>query len=268
MLSFLEGTLVVSTCEAYTEASKVIQLPSRSCPQALVESIEKAFCVKTSRVNSPCDCEIKDRATLKTVAKLDTSEEIIELSLDVFSRIAGYNEGVVSSYHPKSGRIFLIKGKWCFSNLIHEILHSRSTFSKETPPSNLEFISEGLTELLVGLVLKKTVPCCYEKWRTMDSCFLNPYEKFVKPWYYLASKADFAPIISLYFDVTEKRPIEKLGKLLEKAHDSKLEELLLNYDPHNMTLFQNFTDRLGTIYSPDFAEFQGTSLTRIDLDYP
>jgi hypothetical protein len=200
--------------------------------------------------------------------KLEASDEVVELSLGEFCKIVGYNEeGVAGSYDPENGRIFLIKGQWCFSNLIHEILHSRSVFSrKEAPPSNIRFISEGLTELLVGIVLKKMAPKCYEKWKTVASCFLCAYEKFVKPWYYIASKADLTPIISMYFDVTEEKPIEKLGTLLQRSHDSKFEELFLSYDPHNMRLFPDFIDQLGAIYSPDFAEFQGTSLMEIDLD--
>lgn len=232
-----------------------------------MESIEKALGVKASNANPLIECELKDKATSKTIIKLGTGENVSELSGDEFSRVLDCNgEGVVGSYHPKTGRIFMIKGEWCFSNLIHEVLHSKSVFSKKPPQSNLEFVYEGITELLVGIVLKRSLNDCYQKWANTDSCFLRKYEKFVKPWYYLALKSDLKPVISLYFDVKENEPLKELGKLLQKSFDNDFEKLFTQYNPADRKFFQNFVDKLGTVYSPDFSEFQGTRLTKINLD--
>ena len=261
---------MVRQCESYIEASKFFSNHT-DCQSSLlevVEFIEEAINTKTSRAKSLCDCEIEDKITSTPMMKLEASQEIVEISFDKFTRIIGrYEEGIVGSYHPKTGRIFLIKGKWCFSNLVHEALHSRSAFSKiDPPPTNLEFVSDGITELLVGLVLKRKMSTCYEKWQIVDSCFLSPYAKFVKPWYYLTLKVDFRPIISLYFDVGEQNPLERLGKLLRDLLSGKFENIFLNYDPDEKGLFNRFKDQLGRAFPIDFASFQD-SQKRMELDH-
>jgi hypothetical protein len=258
-------------CQAYIEASKLFSDPAdcKSSLTEVVEFIDESIHAKTSRAKSLSGCQIKDRTTSIPIMKLKSSQEIVEIPKEKFTRIIGYyEEEIAGSYHPKTGRIFLVEGKWCFSNLIHESLHSRSVFSKrDPPPKNLEFVSEGLTELLVGIVLKRKIPVCYEKWRIVNSCFLSPYEKFVKPWYYIMCKSDLAPIISLYFNVEEQNQLEKLGKLLQQLISSQFENVFLNYDPTERKLFDRFLDQLGKIFPTDFAEFQGSPLTKIKLDH-
>ena len=253
---------LIRQCETYIEASKFLLKPT-DCKSSLPEAIgfiEESTGIKTSRAKSLCDCEIKDNLTAKPMMELKASDEIIEISYAQLSRILRrYEEGIVGGYHPKTGRIFLVEGQWCFSNLVHEALHSRSVFSKRDPfPTNLEFVSDGLTELLVGLVLKKKIPPCYKKWQIANSCFLLPYAKFVRPWYYLTLRVDFKPIISLYFDVGEKTPLEKLGELLRDLLDSKFENVFLNYDPNEKGFFDRFKDQLGRVLGEDFASFLGS----------
>ena len=206
---------LVHQCRAYAEASKLFS-DCTCCQSSLLETvrfIEEAIDVKTSRAKPLCDCEVEDRITSTPMMKLKASQEIVEVSCTKFTRIIGYyEERIAGSYHPKTGRIFLIEGEWCFSNLIHETLHSRSSLSqRDPPPKNLLFVSEGLTELLVGLILKRNISPCYEKWQIVNSCFLSPYAKFVKPWLFLTYKVDLEPIISLYFNAREQNPLEQLG---------------------------------------------------------
>ncbi|MCX6821465.1 MAG: hypothetical protein NTW30_01670 [Candidatus Aenigmarchaeota archaeon] len=181
--------------------------------------------------------------------------------------VRDFDYGIVGSYHPRTGRIFLLEGEWCFSNLVHETLHSRSAFSKtDPPPENLAFVYDGLTELLVGLVLRRKILRCYNIWQIVNSCFLSPYAKFVRPWYYLTLKVDFKPIMSLYFDVKEDYPLEKLGKLLQDLLGKEFENIFLDYDPKERGLFDRFKDQLGRIFPIDFASFQD-SQRRFRLDH-
>jgi len=260
---------LVRHCEKYPAASKFFSDPT-DCQSSLLEAIkiiEEAINIKTSRAKSLCGCEVVNRINSKIMMKLEASQEIIEVKYDDFSRIIGYYEqGIAGSYHPKTGKIFLIEGEWCFSNLIHEALHSRSAFSKITPPQkNLEFVSDGLTELILGLVLKRSIPPCYEKWQIVNSCFLSPYEKFVKPWYYLTFKVDFKPIVLLYFDVKERNPLEKLGELLQELLGSEFKNIFLKYNPDERGLFDRFKDQLGRIFPVDFASFRLAATSLIDL---
>lgn len=261
---------MVHPCDVYIEASKFFSNPKdcESCHREAVEFIEEAINVKTSRVKSLKDCGIMDKRTSTLIMELRASQEVVELPFDELTKIIGYRkEGVVGSYHPKTGRIFLIEEEWCFSNLIHETLHSRSAFSKkDLAQSNLLFVSDGLTEFLVGLVLKRKISSCYKKWQIVNDCFLSPYEKWVKPWYYLTSKADFKPIISLYFDVKEQNPLEKLGKVLQELISGEFENIFLNYNPTERMLFDRFKDQLGKVYGKDFADFQD-SQTKFLLDH-
>ena len=256
-------------CKAYTAASKLISGPNvQSKLQSTVDVIEKALHLKTVRAKVLHDCEIKDFVTSRPIMSMKASEEVIEVPIDEFSNVIGYyDESIVSSYCTRTGRIFLVKGKWCFSNLIHEALHSRSVFSKEyPPPTNLKFISEGLTELLVGLVLMEKIPSCYEIWHA-NKCFSSDYIPFIKPWYYLTFKMDFNPIISLFFDTKEKKPYDKLGRTLQKQLDRKIQNVFRNYKAYGKLLFANFLDELGVIFPIDFAQFQSLSPTIFELDH-
>jgi len=231
--------------------------------------IEEGLNVRTTRAVPLQKCLIKDKITSRTIMELKPSEEIIEVSIDRFSKIIGFvEENIAGSYCTKTGRIFMIKKEWCFSNLIHEALHSRSSFSKMSPPpSNLQFVYDGLTELLTGVVLSRKIPDCYRKWQILNSCFLEPYLAFVKPWYYLTFKIDVSPIKSLYFNTKVKRPYEELGRLLEQLLESKFQNVFSNYRSDDYSISDRFNDQLAKIFPKDFAEFQMTPLTRIELDH-
>lgn len=236
---------------------------------ALVKAINEGLNVKTSRAKSSSDCVIYDPICAEPLITLKASEDAKEVTIDQFSKILGrFEEGISGSYCPKTGKIFLIKSEWCYCNLIHEALHSRSTFSKTyPPPKNLEFVYEGITELLVGLVLKRRLPECYRIWQLVDSCFLEPYAKFVKPWMFLTFKTDFDPIIILYFNLQEKDPYVKLGKLLQEFCDASFENVFLDYNPWDYSIFDRFLDELGELFPMDFAEFQRSPLVRVNLDH-
>lgn len=264
-------------CEAYIAASKLISGPDvQSKLQCAVDIIEKALKLRTLRakpscdacMHASCDCEINNCITSRPIMNLTASQEVIEVPIDNFSKIIGcYDESIFSSYCTKTGKIFLVKENWCFSHLIHEALHSRSVFSKEYPPiTHLRFISEGLTELLVGLVLMKRIPKCYNIWH-MNRCFASDYISYVKPWYYLTFKIDFSPIVSLYFDVKEKNPYEKIGKILQKQLDKKIGQVFHNYKKYGKLLLANFRDELGVIFPRDFAQFLSLSPTIFELDH-
>jgi len=235
----------------------------------VIKMIEKGLNAKTFRVKPPEEHAFYDPISSDELMILKASEDVREVRIDEFSKIMGNpEEGIAGSYCTKTGKIFLIKNEWCISNLIHEALHSRSTFSKiSPPPKNLEFIYEGITELLVGLVLKRGLPRCCAVWQSIDSCFLEPYKKFVKSWLFLSSRIDFSPITTLFFDVQESEPYVRLGQLLQEFCDARIESLFRNYDPWDYRIFDRFLDELGESFPMDFAEFQRAPLVRVDLDH-
>ena len=261
---------LIRQCKTYSEASKLFSDPKncQSCLTEVVKLIEESTHVKTNRAKCLCDCVIPNVITSEPILELEESQEIIEIPYSVFMKIVrNFDYGIVGSYHPRTGRIFLLEDEWCFSNLVHETLHSRSAFSKiEVPPKNLEFVYDGLTELLVGLVLRRKIPCCYSMWQFVNSCFLSPYEKYVRTWYYLTLKVDFKRIMSLYFNMKEDYPIQKLGELLQDLLDKEFENIFLGYDPKKRGLFDRFKDQLGKNFPMDFASFQN-SQRRFKLDH-
>jgi hypothetical protein len=193
--------------------------------------------------------------------KMDTTEEIRVVPSYIFPKvIEDYEEGICGSYSVENKRIILNEGQWCFSTLIHETLHSRSVFSKQIYSPNLQFVYEGITELLVGLTLKEKLPECYKQWQTIDNCFHNAYDTFVKPWYFLMHKIDFSPIIQLYFNLNDSHPLKQLGKILEKACNNGFAKLFGNYSPEKNKFFDDFRDVLGKAFPIEFATFFETDL--------
>ncbi|MGD0029476.1 MAG: hypothetical protein ABSC91_11115 [Candidatus Bathyarchaeia archaeon] len=236
-----------------------------------VRLIDQAIGIATVPARTLIEYEVEDKLTKEPIMKIGASQKILEVSLDDFRRIGNLKRidtGYAGAYHPKSGRIFLVKERWCYSNLIHETLHSRSAFSKDDVlKDNLKFIFEGLTEFLVGLVLKKKIPRCYEQWKVVNSCFLSSYSELVKPWYYISKNTDFEPIISLYFKVTEKYPLKKLGKTLQKSIGGEFENVFSDECIQKRAVFDKFKDALGEVYGKNFAEFQRSVLEEISLDH-
>ena len=172
--------------------------------------------------------EIPDRLFSRIFAKVNDSVEVITVSADEFRRIRGteYKDPrVCSSYDLDSGRIFLVDEKWCYSQLIHEVLHSTYTFSrKEISGSNLRFLFEGLTEFIVGFVLKNKLIDCYRDWRIVspkNPCFSSMYLEFVKPWHYLYGKIDFQEVIKVYFDVQLDNPLKTIDDVLSRLIGAK-----------------------------------------------
>ena len=68
-------------------------------------------------------------------------------------------------YHP-SGKIFLVKHRWCVKTLVHETLHSASITAARTELRRRYYtLFEGLTEFYCGYLLSKHYPKCYESWK-------------------------------------------------------------------------------------------------------
>lgn len=259
----------MSDCEVYVKASKLISGSDvQSKLQSVINIIEEALELKTSRAKPAQDCEIQDFVTLRPIMNLKASEDVVEIPLDKLSKIVGYyDETICSSYCSKTGKIFLVAGKWCFSHLIHEALHSRSVFSQERfCEKSTRFVTEGLTELLVGLTLMEKIPDCYRVWCT-NSCFSSDYITFVKPWYYLTFKTDFVQLISLYFDIDQQNPFQKMGKILQNKVDKTIQYIFAKYQTYGTLFFAKFLDELGAIFPKDFAEFQSLSPIRFELDH-
>jgi hypothetical protein len=225
-----------------------------------IDLIEKAFHLKTKRAQFASVGQIIDPIT-KEVLQTQSISEVIELDSDFFGHLVGIAEVDIAGYYDiQNGTIFLDNKKWCMDTLMHETLHSRSAFSKKPCYPNFDFVIEGITELLVGLVFKRTLLDCYLVWQTIDNCFHNSYDEFVQPWHYLTYKINFDQIIELYFNQRINDPIQELGRILGKSCDKAFEKLFSNYSPTEATFREKFIDLMGKLYGSEFAEFMSTNL--------
>ena len=198
-------------CNAYLSAAEILSLKSRD-PEALTERIvtciDCALNCKSCQVKPNVSYPYRDAITSQEIFIMSESQRVREVTEAQYFRIRGEREeGTKGTYHNESGKIFLVADKWCLSTLIHETLHSRSSFSKI--PENFEFVTEGITEFLVGRILKNKLPNCFNEWCKLDACFSRGYVQYVKPWLFLSLKFDFTPIKDLYFDIKEEKPLKK-----------------------------------------------------------
>lgn len=232
-----------------------------------VRSIEEEFVVQTNPANPCNDCLLHDRFTRNIIRSLTASEEIIEVSEIEFMRINGeHSEGTLAIYEPGIGRIMLIEERWCLSHIFHETLHSRSSFCVGgDTPQGLLYVIEGLTELLTGKVLKSKLTKCYEEWCILGQCFCNSYIDYLKPWYFLDSKRDISPVISLFFDIGERNPFQKLDEILEELLGDSYTSIFSFSQPYEAYLAnERFADTLSDIFD-DFTDFYQSPLTQIML---
>ena len=110
-----------------------------------IHLIEKATMVETSPIKNLSKFVLTDKITTEPMMTLEEKQEILVISSSVFRKINGMTNdeyNYAGGYHNKSGRIFLVEDCWCYSNLIHETLHSRSVFSKFQPEHELKFVFE------------------------------------------------------------------------------------------------------------------------------
>ena len=133
------------------------------------------------------------------------SPEVRIVELKPFDFIKYFSPNSRGTYNVDSGKIFLHRGKWCRSTILHETLHSVSSLSLNLQ-ENIDFakknkwIREGLTELFAGYLLYKKYTDCYEAWRTslFQNCTIT-YPREVKFW---STFCQFVPITipaKLYF---------------------------------------------------------------------
>jgi len=131
------------------------------------------------------------------------------------------------------------------------------------------FIFEGLTEFLVGCVLKNTLAECYKEWQIVDAefCFASSYTRFVKPWLFLSKKIgaqNFNEIIKIYFDIYSDNPLESMDQVLRAKIGPKY-DLSFKEKMCHSSLFDDFKDTLGTIYGKEFTDFQRTHTQIIEM---
>ncbi len=233
--------------------------------------IEETIGFKTNRAKELSACEIPDRLFSTVFTKVDENVEVLTVSAEEFMRIRGddYKDPrLCSSYDMESGRIFIVKETSCYSQLIHEILHSRSSFSRpQFFAKNLKFIFEGLTELFVGIVLKSKLHQCYEDWRIVspkNPCFSSMYLDFLKPWQFLYQKISYKKIFDVYFNVQAQNPFSSLDTVLRELIGAGY-DFSFSQNISQRALFFHFKDALESVYGEDFAESQSSVIEVIDL---
>lgn len=231
----------------------------------VVKVIEKSLNQQTKMTNDTIRFPIRDKITDEIFHTSPSTERIIQISPDMWTRIMGYRGYFISSFYlPKCGKIFLKQDNWCLCNLIHESLHGVSSLSKESfAATNLEFVTEGLTELLTGYVIKSSFRKCYGYWRSIGPCFLVAYLDFVKIWFYLGKKIRFRKIVSVYLDADLRRPFYAIVDVL-RSEGVNIRNVFHPYARY-LDIESRFKDELSKVFGSDFAEYMDTRVTEIDL---
>jgi hypothetical protein len=114
---------------------------------------------------------------------------------------------------------------WCRSVLVHETLHSVSTYSRiwSNPPDIIakhRMLIEGITECLTGYVLQKKRLDCYATWKSsaQGKCAIA-YRDSTKLFCSLAQKVGIMPIASFYLSLeTDFRG--PWNRLVKGIHDA------------------------------------------------
>lgn len=234
----------------------------------LIGILHKLSPVKLARANVCNDLMIRNVYTGEIIRKSVATESILEIDPGFWSKIRRMDmRAILSYYDPSCGKIVLKGGcNWCLCNVIHEILHSRSPFSRHPcPPQNAGFVVEGITELLTGWTLMREFPSCYVDWHDVgQSCFLKPYMPYVKLWLYLCTnKIGISKIVDLYLDSTMRQPFVALRKLLCVEGLQGCGNAVSDENHADVDLF---VDELYKAFGSDFAEFRGANIRILDLD--
>jgi len=241
----------------------------RGVEDFLIEVLEDACHSKTTRTNQCREFSTRNIYTGSEYSRSPSSETVVEIDAGIWTQVwnTPYRDLILSVYYPKCGKIFL-RGdcNWCLCNLIHEILHSRSCLSKSpSARENLEFVTEGTTELLTGWILRGRFDDCYSTWQQLDSCcFLTNYERYVKAWFYLCTRViTISDLSSLYLDNSLRSPFLELIKLLRGAGLRGFKNVFRDLDSVD---FEMFLDEVGKAVGEDFAVFQASPPSKLDLD--
>jgi hypothetical protein len=133
------------------------------------------------------------------------SNRLSELDPLLFEVTIG--KGLIGNYYPSIGRIFLKKTKWCRHTLIHETLHSVSTFADQhniRTAIQYRFLNEGLTELFSGYILWKKYNSCYVFWKNrypnVRCTSSESYHKWTRLWYTFCRFVPFNTVAELFFN--------------------------------------------------------------------
>jgi hypothetical protein len=266
------ATMIVLVCPT-SKATKNALLKNHDgiagIESTLTRILQKLSHMNLSPANVCRDSTIRNVYTKEIVRRSEATESILEIDPQYWLKIQRDYEmrRILSYYHPESGKIVLKGGcNWCLCNVIHEILHSRSRFSRHpSPPWNAEFIVEGITELLTGWILMHEYPLCYKNWREIErSCFLKPYLPYVKLWLYLCTHRLAVPkIMGLYLDNTAPDPFQTLADLLCAEGLQGCGSVISN---RNQVDIDQFGDELYEAFGSDFAEFRAANIRILDLD--
>jgi hypothetical protein len=131
--------------------------------------------------------------TLVTYSVNDRVVELDELTLRLNQLLAEPARGL---YFPDLGRIFLVTGKWCYKTLLHETLHSLSTFQDV----RYRNFADGVTEFLVGYVLWKKYSVCHQDWLSnLESPCALGRAKGLRLWHAFCRFVKPSVLVSLYF---------------------------------------------------------------------
>jgi hypothetical protein len=122
---------------------------------------------------------------------------------------------------PDYGKVFLRKGKWCISSIIHEALHACSIISL-VPEEDIEpirLLYEGLTELYTGYLLFKQFRNSY-RYRMGDTdviCRLK-YPTTTPVWGAFCHFIPISETFRIYFHTDSVDWRSQFDRLAERLH--------------------------------------------------
>ena len=128
--------------------------------------------------------------------------------IDAFMFDGIFGTGKRGLYVPESGRIFVRQTSWCLHTIIHETLHSVSTFAIHQNikfGNRYPFLNEGMTEFLSGYILSRRYPDCYIFWKrrypTVRCSSSIGYQRMARIWYTFCRFIPLDIVEKVFFNV-------------------------------------------------------------------
>lgn len=231
----------------------------------ITANISEIFGRPLSLSNEVKDCTIESAYSKIRIMDSPAEESMIKMDSGDFLSAFPEVDDCPSLYDPRIGKIFLNNGTWCFNSLCHETFHGVSCFAcGKAPNSNLDFVSEGLTELLTGLMLKQICSKCFSRWSEVNFCLHKPYLPDMLIWKYIGESIGLSEIVDLFFDVKEAEPYERIIQVMRKKLSTEFRDVFQPYKP-SRNIRIRFLEELTLFLGESFDEYVRSRPDVIDL---
>jgi hypothetical protein len=134
---------------------------------------------------------------------LEASQRIAQRPETVVRALVGASPGEIvrGATLPNVGKIFLSENEWCIETLVHEALHSLSTFAVRTDLNErYRLVIEGLTECLTEHLLSTCFTDIYDSCLKAKQTYCSlTYAYEAKIWCAIADIVGYQTIAPVYF---------------------------------------------------------------------